>query len=262
MSTSEPIWTQELGDGPIVAVALHDGHAVRDEIAQLIALDKPSRLREEDPHTGQWTRVAATRLVGQRSRFEVDLNRPRDNAVYRTPEDAWGLSVWRDGLPEDVADRSLAAFDAFYDNARRVLSEVEQRHGAVVVFDLHSYNHRRGGPTGPHDDPDANPQVNIGTGTMNRSRWGPLVDRFISDLGAHPFPGGNLDVRENVRFQGGQFVRWVHQTFPETGCGLAIEFKKFFMDEWTGTPDTSLVDAIRHALESTVAGVLEELARI
>ena len=44
---------------------------------------------------------------------------------------------------------------------------------AIVVFDLHTYNHRRNGPDGPPADPAGNPQVNIGTGTMNRDRWAP-----------------------------------------------------------------------------------------
>lgn len=261
MHTIEPIWTHELGDGPLVAVALHDGHAVRDEVGERLALGDADRLREEDPHTGDWTRVAATRIIGLRSRFEVDLNRPRASACYRTPEDAWGLKVWKGALPETVATRSLAAYDAFYDNARQILSTIEEQHGCFVVFDLHTYNHRRGGPTAPPADPVENPQVNIGTGTMDRTRWGSLVDRFVDDLGGHPFPGGSLDVRENVKFQGGQFSRWVHETFPHTGCSIAIEFKKFFMDEWTGAPDVAIVNAIPDALRATVTGVLEELKR-
>lgn len=52
------IWRAERGRGPIVAVAVHDGHAVRDEIAGYLALDEPGRLREEDPFTGEWTAVA------------------------------------------------------------------------------------------------------------------------------------------------------------------------------------------------------------
>lgn len=262
MHTTDRIWTQQLGDGPLVAVAVHDGHVVRDEVARLFAIDDADRLREEDPFTGEWTRVTATRIVGQHSRFEVDLNRPREKAVYRTPEDAWGLNVWREELPEKIVTDSLAAYDAFYENAREVLSAIAEVYGSFVVLDLHSYNHRRAGPGGPPDDAAENPQVNVGTGSMDRPRWGTIVDRFMDDLGAYPFPGGNLDVRENVRFQGGQFARWVHESFPNSGCALAIEFKKFFMDEWTGVPDVALIDTIRHALESTVAGVLEELTRI
>ena len=30
------------------------------------------------------------------------------------------------------------------------------------------------------------------------------------------------------------------------GCAIALEFKKFFMDEWTGVPVAEEVDAMRH----------------
>ena len=76
------------------------------------------------------------------------------------------------------------------------------------------------------------------------------------------FPGGRLDVRENVKFLGGNHPRWAHEWLPESACVIAIEVKKFFMDEWTGRPDRGLVDAIGKALAATVPGVLEELARV
>jgi hypothetical protein len=37
--------------------------------------------------------VAPTHIIVTRSRFEVDLNRPRDKAVYRCAADAWNLDV-------------------------------------------------------------------------------------------------------------------------------------------------------------------------
>ena len=86
-----------------------------------------------------------------------------------------------------------------------------------------------------------------------------MVDGFINDLRGYDFPGGRLDVRENVKFRGGRFPTWVHQTFPCTGCALAIEFKKFFMDEWTGEVDHELLRSIGGALQSAVPGVLEAL---
>src|SRR5919106_606587 len=103
-----------VGDGPVVAVAVHDGHDVRPEVAVLLALDESQRLREEDPHTGEWTRIAPTRVIATRSRFEVDLNRPRDKAVYLRPEDAWGLQVWKEAPSAAMLARSLAEYDAFY----------------------------------------------------------------------------------------------------------------------------------------------------
>lgn len=255
-------WDEVIGDGPLVATAIHDGHEARDEVLRLFALDDANRTREEDPWTAQWTTMAPTRVIGRRSRFEVDLNRPREKAVYLTPEDAWGLKVWREELPAPVVDESLAEYDAFYARLGEILDEKVARHGHFVVLDLHTYNHRRLGPDGPPADPEANPQVNIGTGTMDRERWGDLVDRFISDLRSFDFPGGALDVRENVRFRGGNLVRWIHERYPGTGCGIAIEFKKFFMDEWTAEPESGLVEAIGSALAWTAEGLRTELGRM
>lgn len=259
---SGELWHTVVGDGPIFAAAVHHGYEVRDEVAALLALDDLSRLREEDPYTGEWTVVAPNRLVPRRSRFEVDLNRPRETAVYRTPEDAWGLAVWHGEPSQGLVDRSLEIYDAFYAEAHRMLSELERRYGFFVVFDLHSYNHRRLGPDGPPDPPHENPEVNIGTGTMDRARWAPVVDRFIADLREFDFCGRRLDVRENVKFKGRNFPGWVHRTFPRSGCALAIEFKKFFMDEWTGEIDPEPFAAIPRALGSTVPGILEELERL
>jgi N-formylglutamate deformylase len=256
---SGKIFELTMGDGPLVAAAIHDGHAVRDEVGALFALDDGERLREEDPFTSEWSRVAPTRIDGLRSRFEVDLNRPRNKAVYLTPEDAWGLNVWSDPLPGDVVKRSLAEYDAFYAAAGKLFDSKAASHGRFIVLDLHSYNHRRGGPDGEPADPETNPQVNIGTGTMNRARWAPVVDRFINDLRSVEFPGGALDVRENIKFKGGQFSRWIHENYPESGCSLAVEFKKFFMDEWTGTPNRKMIETIGEALRATVPGLLEEL---
>ena len=84
----------------------------------------------------------------------------------------------------------------------------------------------------------------------------------MADLRNFDFLGRHLDVRENVKFSGCHFSRWVHETFPQSGCAISIEFKKFFMDEWTGVLDNVQVDAIRRALLHTVPGVLDELDKL
>ena len=253
---TDQIWRLYVGGGPLIATAVHDGHEIRDEVGRHLALDDKARLREEDPFTGEWTKMVSTRVIGMRSRFEVDLNRPREKAVYRTPEDAWGLTIWKDEPPDEIFNKSLAQYDAFYDGMRSLLEETVSQHGYVVVFDLHSYNHRRQGPCAPPADADRNPQVNIGTGTMNRQRWAGVVDTFIDALREYDFPGGKLDVRENVKFFGGNWPRWIHEAFPDTGVAIAIEFKKFFMDEWTGEGDDGVIAAIGAALNSTVPAVV------
>lgn len=259
---TEPIWHVHLEPSPLLATAIHNGHALRSDVADVMALDDAARLREEDPFTGDWTALGGSRLIGTHSRFQVDLNRPRANAVYMEPEQAWGLQVWSEPPSSDLLARSLAEYDAFYAEVHRILADMAQRYGRFVVFDIHSYNHRREGPAAPPADPTQNPQVNVGTGTLDRERWAPVIERFMADLRTFDFLGRRLDVRENIKFFGGQFPRWIHQTFPDSACALAIEFKKFFMDEWTGQPDPSQLEAIRLALRSTVPGVLEELQNL
>lgn len=254
------IWRlEEHGDGPLVAAAIHDGHDVRDDVLEHLSLPEADRLREEDPFTAEWTTMANVRIVALQSRFEVDLNRDVDRAVYLTPEDAWGLDVWKEGPPPHVIDRSLAEYDAFYENMHRVLKEKERTNGHFLVYDIHSYNHRRAGPDHPPDEPELNPEVNVGTGTMDRNRWAPVVDRFIESLRQVDFMGRRLDVRENIKFKGGHFPKWIHSRFPDSGCALAIEVKKFFMDEWTGTPFWDVIHAVRNALEQTVEPALAGL---
>lgn len=258
---ADKIWQLRQGNGPLVATAIHDGHAVRPEVAELLALTESERLREEDPFTGKWTNITDTRIIGLRSRFEVDLNRPREKAVYLKPEDAWGLKVWSTEPSSEIVARSLAEYDAFYSETKSILTELERRYGHFVVLDLHSYNHRRDGQAGPVADPGTNPEVNIGTGTMDRERWAPIVERLIADLQNFDFLGRRLHVGENVKFQGGNFPRWIHENFPNSGCAIAIEFKKFFMNEWTGAPDAKQVETIELALQSIVPGILEELRK-
>jgi N-formylglutamate amidohydrolase len=254
-----PFASFQVDHSPLIAVAVHHGHALRAEVAEWIALDERTRLREEDPFTGRWTDVADSRVVVNYSRFEVDLNRPREKAVYQTPEDAWGLCVWKGTLPEALVQRSLALYDDFYRGLRKLMDAAVARHGRVVVLDLHSYNHCRESPQGASADPGANPQINVGTGTMDRARWASIVERFLDDLRRCECCGERLDVRENVRFRGGHVPQWVHQNYPRSACALAVEVKKFFMNEWTGGLDERRFLAVRRALRGARPGIEAEL---
>jgi len=257
----EPGWSIVAGDGPLVATAIHDGHAMREELRARCALRGSVMLREEDPFTGEWTSVANTRVVARRSRFEVDLNRPREKAVYLEPGDAWGLDVWREPLTQEMVDRSLSLHDSFYAELKLLLRSKVEGHGRFVLLDLHSYNHRREGPEGPPAAPEENPEVNVGTGNLDRELWAPVVEALLSALRGFDFRGRHLDVRENVKFRGGYLSKWVQQEFPGSGCALAIEFKKFFIDEWTGEPVPETLEAVRQAVASIATPVLTTLAR-
>jgi N-formylglutamate deformylase len=258
-SIDSKLFTVCIGEGPVLATALHSAHALRDELAKLIAVDEATRLREEDPYTDQLAGAAPSQVIFRRSRFEVDLNRARDEAVYARPEDAWGLQIWKHPLPQALIDRSLSEYDAFYRVLRAVLQNLEQEYGHFIVLDIHSHNHRRAGPNASPEPVALDPEVDVATGKMDRNRWAKVVDRLIAELQGFDFYGRHLDVRENVKFQGRHLAHWIHTNFPTSGCGLEIELKKFFMDEWSGQVDKVQLAGIRAALEYVIPQIINEL---
>ncbi|MBB5537960.1 N-formylglutamate amidohydrolase [Rhizobium giardinii] len=260
---SDPLgwWSAHRGASPVVGTAIHNGHHLRSDLKDLITLDDDERLREEDPFTEFFIRDLPNRIVVHRSRFEVDINRARDGAIYFRPEQAWGLKVWKDPLPETAVATSLQVHDAYYAMLETYLRGIEQQYGAFVLLDIHSYNHRRDGVDAPEMAFAKAPQINIGTSSMDRQRWAPVLDPFMEQLRSFEFRGERMDVRENVAFQGrGEQTRFVHERFPETGCAIAIEFKKVFMDEWTGEPDIEALQAMRRMIRLSVP-LLEQAAR-
>lgn len=244
----------------MAAAAIHDGHGLRAEIAQRMELADADRLREEDPFTGQAIRDVPTHLIAHRSRFEADLNRDLDTAVYRTPEQCWGLKVWRAPLEDDVVERSLDYHRNFYATVARVLDEIAAAYPRFVLLDVHSYNHRRDGPDAPPTPAEQAPEINIGTFSMPRADWAWLVDPLMEAMRDYDFGGRHLDVRENVAFQGkGELTRFVHQRYPGKGCAIAVEFKKFYMDEWSGEPDPAALDHMRGWVNHVAAAARELL---
>lgn len=224
-------------------------------------LGDDERLREEDPFTGQAVEGVATHVIAGRSRFEFDLNRAPTEAIYLTPAQCWGLDVWREPLPDDIAARSRALHAAFYRMMGNLLDDIVGRHERFVLLDVHSYNHRRDGPdAAPMSQAEA-PDINIGTFSMPRDTWAPLLDCVMAAMRAYDFNGRTLDVRENVAFQGkGELTRFVHERYPGRGCAIAIEFKKFYMDEWTGVPEPAELRAMRGLVMATAAAAAEALA--
>ena len=96
---------------------------------------------------------------------------------------------------------------------------------------------------------------------MPREQWAFLLDPLIDAMSGFDFNGRKLDVRENIAFQGkGEQTRFVHERYPAQGCAIAIEFKKFFMDEWSGEPDEAELKAMREFISFT-ARTAEALLR-
>ena len=258
---TERWWTVQHGPGPVVATAIHNGHELRSEVAELMALSDSERLREEDPFTDAVVVDVPTHTIVHRSRFEFDLNRPPEGAVYLTSDQSWGLNVWKTPPDEVLVARSLALHSDYYRMLGHMIDGIAERHERFVVIDVHSYNYRRGGPDAAPEPQEQAPDINIGTFSMPRQHWAFLIDPLIEALREFDFNGRKLDVRENVAFQGrGYETRFVHERYPLRGCAIALEFKKFFMDEWTGTPDEAELAAMRSFVRF-MAETCEELLR-
>ena len=225
-------------------------------------LDDDTRFREEDPFTDVIARRMPALAIMHRSRFEVDLNRDRDNAVYRTPADAWELDIWNDGeMPAEEVERSLEVYDAFYAELAERLDALAAD-GPFVLYDVHSYNHRRDGADAPAEAQVDNPDVNLGTGSLDSEKFAPVVSAFLNTISNATVNGEQIDARENVKFQGANVAKWAHNRYPGKACVLAIEFKKTFMDEWTGERDDAWVDSLADALEATIEPVLAALREV
>ncbi|GAB3726141.1 N-formylglutamate amidohydrolase [Luteimonas pelagia] len=256
----DPAWDVSVGNGPVIVTAIHDGHAVRPSLVPYMAIDEQQRRREEDPLTGLLASSAGdTRIVVRDSRFQVDLNRPRERAVSTNPADTWGLRVWRGPLPQSELEASLDGHDRFYRMIGELVDRELDRWGCLLVLDLHSYNHRRDGPEAAPAEPGDNPDIDLGVTTLDHGTWGDVLATLRDSLRRIRIDGRHLDVRDNVRYpDGGHFPEWLHATYGKAVCTVTLEFKKIFMDEWSSHADLAAVDALRCGLRTAVEAVRPE----
>ncbi|MEH6305349.1 N-formylglutamate amidohydrolase [Olivibacter sp. CPCC 100613] len=245
---------------PIVATAIHDGHYIPPVLRSKMFLAENERMHEEDPYTAEMINLPVNRILVDYSRFIVDLNRPRDRAIYHSPDEAWGLRVWATEITTKQEKEMLAYYDNFYSAVKKLLQELIKNYGYFIVLDIHTYNHRR---QDPHKKAPLgkNPEINIGT-INNLPKWRPIINTFIDVLSKTMIQDHLPDVRENVKFKGGAFSNWICSTFGEYGGVLSIEFKKTFMDEWTGRVDIDYLMDIRAALRKSIPLLENELTKL
>lgn len=216
-------------------------------------LGEVERLREEDPLTDYFLTAGDTIVRANRSRFEFDLNRPPEKAVTTDPADTWGLRVWNDGLPDSERDHSLALHRQFYQLISERVKAMIAENERILVLDLHSYNHRRGGRDEDPAHPEKNPDIDLGATTLNKEIYGELLDEFADALRSRTVKGRELDVRTNVRWEdGGNFPEWLHAEFGDAACVITLEYKKIFMDEWGHTADILALQDLREGFLAAV----------
>ena len=256
-------WNVLRGDGPVIATAIHAGHVVRADLEPHLAIGSDDRRREEDPLTDYFLSLADSLVRVNRSRFECDINRPREGCISDDPADTWGLTIWRDDLPAEQMEASRRLHDRFYGEIREWFDGLIERHGRILVLDLHSYNHRREGPDGDPAEAAGNPDIDIGATTLDKGVFGDLLDAMASRLADIPVGDSKPSVAENVRFpDGGNFPEWLYEIYGDRACVMTLEYKKMFMDEWTGTLDIGKVQDLRTGLMHALEAGRRELDRI
>lgn len=241
-------------DSPFWSFAIHDGHTISEDLKPYMNLSESERLREEDPHTAAIGDLPINQFVVATSRFQLDLNRNLENAIYQRPEQAWGLKVFSSNLPETFLAKLHKQHQSIYSTIESHIENTIRRHGYFVVLDIHSYNAKRESAEEVIDE-ENNPQINLGT-YYNSSKWQEFIHAFSDAMkSAASRQSIDLDIRENIKFKGGNLAQHIIKKCSEYGCVISIEFRKDFMDEWSGEVYHNEVVSYNKLLKDTVSAI-------
>ena len=225
-----------------VCGAVHDGHQFRQELWDNCLHTEYERWFEEDPETKEMVKIHPILIAGCDSRFEYDLNRHPDNAIY---EDAWGKQLWKKPLPENMKRKSLEKHSNFYKVVHALMEKLEELFSVCIVYDMHSYNWKRW-------DREV-PTWNLGTSNVDSKRFGDSIEQWRVLLEKMKLPNNIVSTSKiNDTFHGnGYFLKYITQNFKNT-LVLATEAKKIYCDEINHIMYPEVVDAIKKELQVDV----------
>lgn len=227
---------------PYACAAVHNGHQFRKELWTKCLHTEYERWYEEDPMTKNMVKSHPIVISGLDSRFEYDLNRGPQNAIY---EDAWGKQLWKEPLTDDEKARSLEKHQNFYKVVFALIKTLELKFGCCVVYDMHSYNWKRwdrGVPT-----------WNLGTSNIDNERFENAVEAWLKQLSQIELPHDiSTTAKINDTFQGnGYFLKFITNNFNNT-LVLATEVAKIYCDELEYVIYPEVVAAIEKGLKKQV----------
>ena len=219
---------------------MHDGHQFRKDLWDNCLHSEYDRWYEEDPETKNMIVSHPIVIAGCDSRFEYDLNRDPENAVFDT---AWGKQLWKNPLPEAEKTKSLKKHESFYKVVETLISKLEEKFGVCVVYDMHSYNWKRW-------DREV-PTWNLGTSNIDNDRFGDEVERWRSYLESIEFPHNiKQTAKVNDTFQGnGYFLKYITNNFKNT-LVLATEIAKVYCDEYQQIIYPEVVSTVEEQLKT------------
>ncbi|MGB5237994.1 MAG: N-formylglutamate amidohydrolase, partial [Flavobacteriaceae bacterium] len=233
---------------PYVCGAVHDGNQFRRSLWENCLHSEYERWYEEDPCTKEMVRTHPVVIAGCDSRFEYDLNRGPDSAIY---DDAWGKALWKEPLPEQEHQHSLEKHNSFYKVTHALISKIEEKYGRAIVFDMHSYNWKRW-------DREV-PVWNLGTTNIDNNRFGEVVNDWRIRLSEMRLPNGlKSSAGINDTFYGkGYFLKYITDHFKDT-LVLATEIAKVYCDEYSGIIFPEVVHSVEEQLKELIPLQAEE----
>lgn len=233
---------------PFVCGAVHDGHQFRKSLWKNCLHTEYERWYEEDPCTKKMVQDFPIVVAGLDSRFEYDLNRPPETAIFDT---AWGKKLWQSPLSQNEKEHSLDKHANFYKVVHALMAKLETSFQNVIVFDMHSYNWKRW-------DREV-PVWNLGTSNIDNDRYGGLVESWRSKLESISLPNGiKTTSKVNDTFQGnGHFLKYITKNFDNT-LVLATEISKVYCDELTGVIFPEVVAAVEEQLKLLIPEMVKE----
>jgi len=223
-----------------VCGAVHDGHQFRSELWENCMHTQYERWFEEDPATKEMVQSQPIVIAGLDSRFEYDLNRAPDVAIYT---DAWGKQLWREPLSEAMTLKSLEKHQNFYTVVHALMQKLEDKFNVCIVYDMHSYNWRRW-------DREV-PTWNLGTSNVDNERFNEEIEAWRVLLEKMILPN-NITSTSKVNdtfFGNGYFLKYITKNFKNT-LVLATEAKKIYCDELSQTMYPEVVRAIEDGLKA------------
>jgi hypothetical protein len=227
---------------PYACAAIHDGHQFRKELWNNCLHSEYDRWYEEDPETKNMVKTLPIVIAGCDSRFEYDLNRAPDEAVFET---AWGKQLWKEPLSEDLKAISLKKHANFYLVVFSLIKKLEDKFGFSVVYDIHSYNWRRWNREVP--------TLNLGTSNVDNHRFGKVIEDWRQSLSQIKFPNNIKSTSKiNDTFMGnGYFLKFITQNFKNT-LVLATEIAKVYCHEYEQYIYPEVVKAVESELKKRI----------
>ncbi len=248
-SVADGAFTINIQDNvPYICTAIHDGHRLRNEIVGNCALSDAERFYEEDPYTGEFISAMPITVTGCDSRYEYDLNRAPETAIY---EEAWGKVVWNTPLTDEQKAQSLEKHNSFYRVISALYKRVIKHHGGCLVYDIHSYNYKRKN--------DNTPDFNIGTEQLNTDKYGDVINHWNDELNTITIANHEIRSAIDEVFYGRGYQATIAKDFDNT-LVLPTEFKKIFMNELTGEVDNDVISELKPRFEQAIQNTVRRFS--